>query len=168
MGLYPLPKGAQPPGSPAWQQTLPLWKVRIDGLKPQQAMFQVADNITPNAFYIAADDWTRRDGQEWGIGKRYGAFRNAAEFVTNFLEISSNRCFYEIIRKDRPCKAYLDLEAEAGAMTEQEGKAMCDAVIQEWRRRVRSRWPMVVEQCAHSLGHMILTGSRTTGDGLPS
>ena len=51
-------------------------------------------------------------------------------------------------------------------MTEQEGKAMCDAVIQEWRRRVRSRWPMVVEQCAHSLGHMILTGSRTTGDGL--
>ena len=165
MGLYPIPKGAQPPGSPIWQQTLPLWRVRIDGLKPQQAMFQAADNITSSAFYIAADDWTRRDGQTWGVGKRYGAFHSAAEFVTNFLEISANRCFYEIIRKDRPCKAYLDLEAEAGAMTEQEGKAMCEAVIQEWKRRIRSRWPTVVEQCAQSLAHMILTGSRMTGDG---
>jgi hypothetical protein len=27
MGLYPLPIGAQPSGSPAWQQNLPLWKV---------------------------------------------------------------------------------------------------------------------------------------------
>jgi hypothetical protein len=126
-------------------------------------MFQIADNLAPNAFYMAADDWTRRDGTEWGIGKRYGAFRSAADFVTNFLEVSANRCFYEIIRKDRPCKAYLDLEAEAGALTEREGQEMCDAVIREWKRRIRTRWPMVEEQCACSLAHMILRGSRMTG-----
>jgi hypothetical protein len=94
-------------------------------------MFQAADNLLQNAFYIAADDWTRSDGKKWGIGKRYGAFSSAAEFVTNFLEISRNRCFYEIIRKDRPCKAYLDLEADAGVMTEREGQDMCDAVLRE-------------------------------------
>ena len=166
MDLYPLPRGTKPPSSSNWQQTLPLWKVRVEGLKPQQAMFQVADNLFPSAFYIAADDWTRQDGKEWGIGKRYGAFRSAAEFITNFLEVSQNRCFYEIIRKDRPCKAYLDLEADAGAMTEQDGQSMCEEVIREWKRRISSRWPMVVQQCAQSLGHMILKGSRMTGDGL--
>jgi hypothetical protein len=125
-------------------------------------MFQVADNISTSAFYIAADDWTRKDGKDWGIGKKYGAFRSVEDFATNFLEISQNRCFYEIIRKDRPCKAYLDLEAKVGAMTEQEGRAMCDAVHREWKRRVTTRWPKVVEQCAQSLGHMILNGSRLT------
>ncbi len=54
-----------------------------------------------------------------GDWQEYGAFRSAVEFVTDFLEISRNHCFYEIIRQDRPCKAYLDLEAEAGAMTAQ-------------------------------------------------
>ncbi len=41
-------------------------------------------------------------------------------------------------------------------------------VILEWKRRVWNRWPMPVveEQCAYSLGHMILRGSRMTGDGL--
>ena len=166
MGLYSPPRGSKPSGSLTWQCTLPIWKVRVDGLKPQQAMFQIADNLSPSAFYIAADDWTRKDGKEWGIGKRYGAFRSAVEFVTNFLEISHNRCFYEIIRQDRPCKAYLDLEADAGAMTAREGQAMCDAVISEWKRRIINRWPMVIQQCAQSLGYMILRGSRMTGDGL--
>jgi len=127
-GLYPRPTGASAPGSATWQKSFPLWKVRVDGLKPQQAMFQTADTLSLNAFYIAADDWTQRDGRTWGIGKRYGAFRDAMEFVTNFLEISPNRCFYEIIRNSRPCKAYLDLEADAGAMSEQEGEEMCAAV----------------------------------------
>jgi hypothetical protein len=88
------------------------------------------------------------------------------EFVTNFLEISPNRCFYEIIRNSRPCKAYLDLEADAGAMSEQEGEEMCAAVNREWKRRVTNRWPTVVEQCKQSLGHMILNGSRMTDKGL--
>ncbi len=77
----------QPPGSPAWQHTLTLWKIRVDGLKPQQAMLQVADNITSSGFYITADDWTRQDGKEWGIGKRYGAFHSENEFVTTFLNL---------------------------------------------------------------------------------
>ena len=111
-------------------------------------------------------DWTRKQGKEWGIGKRFGAFRDVEEFVTHFLEISHNRCFYEIIRKDRQCKAYFDLEADAGALTEQEGKTLCEAVIREWKRRVISRWPTVIEQCAQSLGYMILRGSRMTSDGL--
>ncbi len=108
-------------------------------LKPQQAMFQTADNLSFNAFYIAADDLAQRDGRTWGIWKRYGAFRNATEFVTNFLQISPHRCFYEIIRNSSPCKAYLD----AGAMSEQEGEDMCAAVNWEWKRRVASRWPAV-------------------------
>jgi hypothetical protein len=39
---------------------------------------------------------------------------------------------------------------------------LCEAVNREWKRRVTSRWPKVVEQCAQSLGHMILNGSRLT------
>jgi hypothetical protein len=73
--------------------------------------------LSSTAFYIAADDWTRKNGKdsEWGIGKLFGAFRDDEEFVTSVLEISQTRCFYEIIRNNRPYKAYLDLEAEAGA-----------------------------------------------------
>jgi hypothetical protein len=37
-------------------------------------MFQTADNLSAQAFYIAADEWTRKDGQDWGIGKLFGAF----------------------------------------------------------------------------------------------
>ena len=70
------------------------------------------------------------------------------------------------MRKDRPCKAYLDHKADAGTLTEQEGKTLCDAVIQEWKRRIIGRWPTVVEQCAQSLGYMTLRGSRVTSDGL--
>ncbi len=85
MGLYPRPKGASAPNPTTWQKSFPLWEVRVDGLKPQQAMFQTAENLSSNAFYIAADDWIKSDGRTWGIGKRYGAFRNVIEFVTNFL-----------------------------------------------------------------------------------
>ncbi len=87
-GLYPRPKGALSPNTSAWQKSFPLWKVRVDRLKPQQAMFQIADNLSSNACYIAADDWTQRDWSTWGIGKRYGAFSNATDVVTNFQEIS--------------------------------------------------------------------------------
>ncbi len=157
MGLYPgtRPKAAPSPNTSAWQNSFPLWKVRVDALKLQPAMFQIADNISSNAFYIAADDWTKGDGQNWGIGKRYGAFSNATEFVTIFLEIAQHWCFYEIIRSGCPsesgCKANLDLEAESGAMSDQEGEAMCAAVNREWKQRVTSRWPAVVEQCKQSL-----------------
>jgi hypothetical protein len=131
-------------------------------------MFHIADNLSSKAFYIAANDWTQRDGRTWEIGKRYGAFHNATEFVTNFLEISQHRCFYEIILNGHPSKSYLDLEADsglAGAMSEQEGIAMCAAVNREWKRRVATRWPAVVDQCKQSLGHMTLNGSRETDKG---
>jgi hypothetical protein len=103
-----------------------------------------------------------------GVGKRYGAFRSAVEFITIFLEVSRNRCYYEVIAsgKDRPCKSYLDVEVDAGAMTEEEGQAMCDAVIREWRRGDTHRWRTVREQCAQSLACMILKCSRLTGYGL--
>ena len=74
-------------------------------MMPHHVMFQIADNLSSNAFYIAADDWTRRNGKEWGTGKGFSAFRDVEEFVTIFLVISQTRCFHEIIRKDRPCKA---------------------------------------------------------------
>ena len=123
-------------------------------------------NISRTAFYFAADDWTRPKGKAWGVGKRFGAFKNAVDFVTGFLEISHTRCFYEIIRKDRPCKAYLDLEADAGAMTEVEGQAMRDAVIRECKARVERCWPEVGIRSARRFTHMILRGSRMTAAGL--
>jgi hypothetical protein len=64
---------------------------------PQQEMFQVADNISQTAFYIAADDWTQKPGEEWKVTKRYGAFHNAVAFTTSMLKKSTNPCFYEII-----------------------------------------------------------------------
>ncbi len=64
------------------------------------------------------------------------------------------------------CKAYVDLEAEAGAMTAEEGKAMCEAVIREWNQRVRERWPAAILGCPQCLAHMLLHGRRNTGVGL--
>ena len=72
LGLYSRPRGAQP--SSKWPTSFPVWNVRVDGLRRQQAMFQTADNLSAQAFYIAADEWTRKDGQDWGIGKLFGAF----------------------------------------------------------------------------------------------
>jgi hypothetical protein len=40
-------------------------------------MFKVADGISKDAFYIAADDWTRQEGESWQAGKRYGALTSA-------------------------------------------------------------------------------------------
>ncbi len=60
-------------------------------------MFQTADNISSTAFYIAADEWTRLDGQARGVGEMFGAFRSAIDFVSDMLEMATTRCFYEII-----------------------------------------------------------------------
>ncbi len=62
----------------------------------------------------------------------FGAFQSAIDFVSDMQEMATTRCFYEIIRRDRPCKAYLDLEADAGAITEEQGWAMCQAVLHEY------------------------------------
>ncbi len=120
-------------------------------------MFQIANNLFPSAFYIAADDWTRKDGEKWGIDKRYGAFCSAVEFVTDFwkyLEIAvSTRSSAKIVSARRIW------------MTAQEGQTICDEVIWEWRQHINNHCPKITEQCAHSLGYMILRGSRLTGDG---
>jgi hypothetical protein len=78
-------------------------------------MFKVADSISEDAFYIAADDWTRQGGESWHAGKRYGAFRSAVEFVTNMLEISSNRSYYEIIRENRPLQSLYGPRSRSGS-----------------------------------------------------
>jgi hypothetical protein len=90
-------------------------------------MVHVTDNITYSAFYIAADEWTRKPNEEWRVTKAFGAFHDAASFVKTMLEKSKARCFYKIIRQDRPYKAYMDLEAEARAISAEQGRAMCDA-----------------------------------------
>jgi hypothetical protein len=56
-GLYPLPRSSTANFS-AWRHSFPLWKVRAEGQSPQQAMFNMANNLSSDAFYIAADDWT--------------------------------------------------------------------------------------------------------------
>jgi hypothetical protein len=93
--LYSRPDGS--PYSQSLPTTFPIWKVWIANTRPQQAMFQIADNISQTAFYIAADDWTRKPGEEPKVIKRHGAFHNAIAFVISMLEKSTNRCFYEII-----------------------------------------------------------------------
>ncbi len=65
-----------------------------------------------------------------------------------------------------PLYSTIDLEADAGAISEQEGEAMCAAVNRKWNWRVASRWPAVFEKCKQSLGHMILNNSRVTDKGL--
>jgi hypothetical protein len=164
MDLYSRPTEAQ--SSQDWPTKFPIWNMRKPGLKLQETTFQAADNIAKDAFYIAADVWSRKDGKTWGVGKKFGAFSSAERFVTEFLEISKTRCFYEIIRQGRPCKAYFDLEADAGIMTEEQGWIMCKSVIQLWNDRIKRRWPEAVMECAQCLTYMVLNGSRMTSDGL--
>jgi hypothetical protein len=102
--LYPRPDGA--PYSTNLPERLPIWHVQIPHMSPQTAMFQVADNIAVNAFYIAADEWTRKPNAEWKVTKIFGAFHDPASFVRAMLKKFKTRCFYEIIRQDRPCNAY--------------------------------------------------------------
>jgi hypothetical protein len=35
-------------------------------------MFAMADKIPSNAFFIAADEWTLKDGKEWRVFKILG------------------------------------------------------------------------------------------------
>ena len=163
LGLYPRPLSMEM--SKEQNTSFPIWNAKQPGFKRQDAMFLSADKISPNAFYVAADEWTRKDGKDWGVGKLFGAFQSASHFVTQFLEIAPNRCFYELIRKNRPCKAYFDLEAEAGALTEEQGWSMCTSVIQEWRRRIQCRWPQATSDCPKCLASMTLCGSRMTDEG---
>ena len=146
----------------------------------QQAMFSAADLIEqserttvkmqsgweqPSPFYVAADVWTRKAGGGWGLGKIFGAFETPHAFVTQLLEIAHNRCFYEIIRADRACKAYFDLEAAPGIWDKETGWEKCKAVMKAWEARVQERWPPARIECNQCLTHMVLDGSRMTNSG---
>ena len=81
----------------AAEQGFPIWAVASQ--PPQEAMFNAADQICPQAFYVAADQWS-----DSRIVKEFGAFGTAEDFLTT-LNRSVVRCYYEVIRADRPCKA---------------------------------------------------------------
>lgn len=176
--LYPRPIGAQ--RSDAQATSFPVWNPRVRGIGRQQAMFLAADSIDhsnrgiantesgpsqPPTFYMAADVWTRKPGGSWGLGKIFGAFENPHAFVTQLLEVAHNRCFYEIIRAGRECKAYFDLEASPGVWDKKTGWDKCKAVMRAWEARVQERWPTARGECNHCLAHLVLDGSRMTDEG---
>ena len=144
----------------------PVWNVRIKNMRMQDAMFTVSDQISSSAFYVSADVWSR-DKESWKLTKIYGAFLDAVNFARQVLfgvHRAPTRCFYELIRENRPCKAYFDLEAEPGSMSSAQGTALCQQVIDEWAARIRERWPQALEQCPNCLQVMILDGSRSIAD----
>ena len=74
-GLYPRPRGARPPTEHS--RRVPVWNPRVEGVRRQQAMLDTADRLSPaGAFYIAADALTKKNGQDWGLAKVFGAFHS--------------------------------------------------------------------------------------------
>ncbi len=77
-GLYPKWAPVASPGDRDPQ--FPVWNVRVEGMRRQQAMFCMADEIEArthehSVFYIAADVWAK-DKSGWSAVKMYGAFRD--------------------------------------------------------------------------------------------
>ena len=135
--------------------------------KCQEAMFHAADQAAKFAFYIAADVWSRGK-KDWQVSKVYGAFRDGVSFAMQAMtgiHRAPTRCFYDIIRSGRPCKAYFDLEVEPGVMGAVEGEALCQQVIAAWADKVRSKWPQAEKECPHCLQVLILVSSRMTPKG---
>ena len=163
-GLYPKFAPVATSGDSASQ--FPVWNVHVAGMRRQQAMFHLADEIEAGApehsvFYVAADIWST-DKKGWSLVKIYGAFRDSVQFVLQVLmgaHRAPTRCFYELIREGRPCKAYFDLEVEPGIMDAGSGEILCQQVIKEWACRIRSRWPLAENQCPRCLEVMILDGT---------
>ena len=145
----------------------PLWNARVEGMRRQQALFALSDQICSNAFYVAADVWTPSN-KGWKLGKIFGAFSDATSFAYQVLmgpQRALTRCFYEIIREGRPCKAYFDLEVEPGVMSPDQGVVLCQQVIAGWAERIRVKWPQALQQCPRCLEVLILDSSRKTRDG---
>ena len=148
-------------------QLFPIWNIRIQEMRRQEAMFHAADQASKFAFYIAADVWSRGK-KEWQVIKVYGAFRDAVSFAMQTMigiHRAPTRCFYELIRSGRPCKAYFDLEVEPGVMDAVEGEALCQQVIAAWADKVRSKWPQAEKECPRCLQVLILVSSRMTPRG---
>ena len=162
-GLYARPSGSVPPGEKMC--AFPVWNIKEQGVRLQQAMFNASDRIAHSAFYVAADVWTKKQPSTWAVGKVFGAFGSVQEFITQMLQGAPTRCFYEIIRAERACKAYFDLEAEAGAMTPEQGHAMCQRVITAWEQHMQSTRPLAVATCPKCVEALVLDGSRHTVKG---
>lgn len=149
----------QPRGGPQRQaeRGFPVWA--IPGAHPLRAVFLAADQIQPTALYLAADKWNKTQ-----LVKEFGAFESAMEFLPT-LEASPIRCYYEIIRDGHPCKAYLDLEGDKGALTSAEGARLLDTTLRRWTELIETKWPECLETCPQVMDPVILDGSRQTPRG---
>ena len=150
----------RPRGGPtrAPEKGFPVWEVPGD--QPQQAMFAAADLIAKPAFYVAADQW---NGDK--IVKVFGAFATAQDFL-QVLKRSPIRCYYELIRADLPCKAYLDVEGEKGALTSAQGALLLHDTVTQWFALIEARWPGLASAFPKTREVIVLDGSRTTAAGI--
>ncbi len=124
-------------------------------------MLQAADQISQQK-YVEANQW---NGQR--LVKELGAFESAEAFL-NTPYRSAVRCYYEVIRDDMPCKAYLDLQYQKGMLSLEEGEAFLEATLDHWRELVRSRWPVCEQECPRSQTVLILDRSRQNNGWLES
>ncbi len=152
--VYRKPRGGQ---SRSAETGFPIWAVA--GQPPLEAMFQAADQIRENVFYVAADQWSGAR-----LVKEFGAFATAEEFLST-LRRSPVRCYYEIIRAGTPCKAYLDVEADKGILNREAGEMLLGTTLKLWTDLVCSRWPSCVQECSKALEPLVLDDSRPTKDG---
>ena len=67
-----------------------------------------------------------------------------------------------MIRADRPCKAYFDLEVCGEIQSQDQGACLCQQVIAEWAALVLLHWPC---DCPRCLDPIVLNGSRQTNKG---
>jgi hypothetical protein len=147
-------------------RAFPIWNVSLEGMRPLQAMFHEADLVADSAFYVAADQWPSTEGAgPPKLLRVFGAFADAESFVAQMLWDAPVRCFYEVVRQGRPCKAYLDLEAEEGACSAEEGARLLDATLALWSALVEKLWPQSVRECPRSREAVVLDGSRRTAGG---
>jgi len=70
-----------------------------------------------------------------------------------------------VIRADLPCKAYLDVEGEKGALIRESGRTLLDATLRHWTAAIESCWPECFEKCPKAKEAVVLDGSRLTSDG---
>ena len=140
----------------------PVWPTLSED--PQKVMFQAADKIQQPAFYVAADIWRKGACKKQDVTKVYGAYRTPEHFLDTFSR-TQIRCFYEIVREGLPCKGYLDLEASAGDLTQEEGNDMLRRTTLAWETLVAQRWPECFERHPQARQFVVLNGGRSTGGG---
>lgn len=57
--------------------------------------------------FMVAFDRLAKDGR---IVKMYASYPSSEDFVSNTLSKTENKHFYELIRAEKPCKLFLDIE----------------------------------------------------------